>query len=45
MNADGMETITDSVFGIPLLVSTFNQAGYLVSADLFGIFNITFLFL
>ncbi len=36
MNADGTETITDSLFGIPLVVSTFDAQGNLVSATLFG---------
>jgi hypothetical protein len=43
VNANGTETITDSLFGIPLLVSTFDSSGKLVSVTLFG-FNITFLF-
>ncbi len=43
VNANGTETITDSFFGIPLLVSTFDSSGNLMSVDLFG-FNITFLF-
>ena len=44
VNAGGTETIRDSVFGIPLLVSTFGASGNLESVTLFG-FNITFLFL
>ncbi len=36
MNADGTETITDSLFGIPLVVSTFDAQGNLVSVTLFG---------
>jgi hypothetical protein len=44
VNANGTETITDSVFGIPLLVATFDSSGNLVSVDLFGI-DVTFLFL
>jgi hypothetical protein len=43
MNGDGTETITDSLFGIPLIVATFDSSGGLVSVTLFG-FNITFLF-
>lgn len=43
VNADGSETITDSLFGFPLLVATFDHSGKLVSVDLFG-FNVTFLF-
>lgn len=43
VNANGTETITDSIFGIPLIVSTFNHAGNLMSVTLFGI-NVTFLF-
>lgn len=37
------ETIVDSFFGFPLLVSTFNSSGNLVSVTLFG-FNVTFIF-
>jgi hypothetical protein len=44
MNANGTETITDSFLGIPLIVSTFDAHGDLMSVDLFGSFNITFLF-
>jgi hypothetical protein len=36
INADGTETITDSIFGIPVLVSTFDAQGHLVSVTLFG---------
>jgi hypothetical protein len=43
INANGTETIVDSLFGIALLVSTFDSSGRLVSVDLFG-FNVTFLF-
>jgi RHS repeat-associated protein len=43
INSDGTETITDSLFGIPLFVATFNSSGGLTSVTLFGI-NITFLF-
>jgi len=45
INGNGTETITDRFFGIPLLVSTFNSQGNLVSVDLFGSINVTFLFL
>jgi hypothetical protein len=45
MNDNGTETITDSFFGIPLLVSTFGSSGHLESVDLFGSINVTFLFL
>jgi hypothetical protein len=44
VNANGTETITDGLFGIPLIVSTFDAHGDLMSVDLFGFFNITFLF-
>jgi hypothetical protein len=44
VNADGTETIIDSFFGIPLIVSTFGSDGNLMSVDLFGFFDITFLF-
>jgi hypothetical protein len=43
VNANGTETIVDSLFGIPLLVSTFDHAGNLLSVTLFG-FNVTSLF-
>jgi streptogramin lyase len=43
VNANGTETITDNLFGIPLLVSTFDNSGELVSVSFFGL-NITFLF-
>ena len=36
--------VTDSFFGIALLVSTFDHSGNLESVDLFGFINITFLF-
>ncbi len=42
INADGTETVTDTFFGIPLIVSTFDSSGKLVDAKLFGI-DITFL--
>jgi hypothetical protein len=44
VNADGTETITDSFFGIPLIVSTFDSSGGFVGVTYFGI-DITFLFL
>jgi uncharacterized repeat protein (TIGR03803 family) len=43
VNANGTETVTDSFFGIPLLVSTFDSSGKLESVTLFGI-NVTALF-
>jgi hypothetical protein len=43
VNNNGTETITDSLFGFPLIVATFNSSGGLVSVTLLG-FNITFLF-
>jgi hypothetical protein len=43
VNADGTATITDSVFGIPLLVAKFDNAGNVTSITLFGI-DVTFLF-
>lgn len=43
VNANGTETIVDSLFGFPLLVSTFNQFGHLESVTIFGI-DITSLF-
>jgi hypothetical protein len=43
VNANATETITDSFFGIPLIVSTYDSSGNLRSVTLFG-FNITFLF-
>jgi hypothetical protein len=44
VNGNGTETITDSFLGIPLLVSTFDSHGDLMSVDLFGFVNLTFLF-
>jgi hypothetical protein len=44
VNADGTETVTDSFFGFPLFVSTFDASGKLTDVTLFGI-DITFLFL
>lgn len=43
VNSNGTETITDSIFGFPLLLATFDHNGHLVSVSLFG-FNVTFLF-
>ena len=43
MNGNGTETVTDSLFGIPLLISTYDGSGDLMSVTLFGI-NVTFLF-
>jgi hypothetical protein len=43
VNSNETETVTDSFFGIPLLVSTYDGSGNLTSVTLFGI-NVTFLF-
>ncbi len=43
VNGNGTETVTDSLFGIPLFVSTYDGNGNLTSVTTFGI-NITFLF-
>jgi hypothetical protein len=43
VNGNGTETVTDSLFGIQLLVSTYDSAGNLVSVTMFGM-DITFLF-
>ena len=43
VNSNGTETVTDSLFGIPLIVSTFDSQGHLMSVTLFGI-DVTFLF-
>ncbi len=43
VNGNGTETVTDSIFGIPLVVSTFDTTGHLMTVTLFG-FNITFMF-
>jgi hypothetical protein len=43
VNGNGTETVTDSLFGFPLLVSTYDGNGDLTSVTMFGI-NITFLF-
>ncbi len=42
VNSNRTETVVDSFFGMPLLVSTYDSAGDLMSATLFGI-DITFL--
>ncbi len=42
-NADGSTTLTDSLFGLPLLVSTFDASGHLVSVTFLGM-NVTGLF-
>jgi hypothetical protein len=34
----------ESLFGVPVIVSTFDSDGNLMSVDLFGFLNITFLF-
>jgi hypothetical protein len=44
VNSNGTVTITDSLFGIPVIVSTFDSDGNLMSVNLFGLLNITFLF-
>jgi hypothetical protein len=44
VNPNGTETVAESLFGLPLFVSTYNASGNLVSVTIFGI-NITFLFL
>ncbi len=44
VNANDTETLVDSFFGIPLLASTFDRSGKLVSVDLFGFIDVTFLF-
>jgi hypothetical protein len=43
VNGNGTETVTDSLFGIPLLVSTYDGSGDLMSVTLLGI-NVTALF-
>lgn len=43
VNSNGTEIITDSIFGIPIFVSTFDSQGNLVTVEYFG-FNVTFLF-
>jgi hypothetical protein len=43
VNGNGTETVTDSLFGIPLLLSTYDGSGDLMSVTLFGI-NVTALF-
>ncbi len=44
VNANGTETLTDSLFGISLIVSTFDSSGELMDVTLLGM-NITSLFL
>jgi hypothetical protein len=44
VNANGTVTITDRFLGIPLIVSTFDSNGNLMIVDLFGFFDIMFLF-
>jgi titin len=43
INANGTETLTDSLFGMPLLVSTFDSSGQLMNVKFLGI-DATFLF-
>ena len=43
VNGNGTETVIDKIFGIPLLVSTYDGAGNLKSVTLFGI-DVTALF-
>jgi hypothetical protein len=43
VNGNGTETVTDSFFGIPLFVSTYDSSGNLTSVTMFGI-NVTVLF-
>ncbi len=43
VNSNGTETVIDRLFGLPLLVSTYDSAGHLRSVTLFG-FNVTLLF-
>jgi hypothetical protein len=43
VNGNGTETIVDRLFGFPLLVSTFDSSGNLVSVTMLG-FNVTSLF-
>jgi hypothetical protein len=42
-NGDGTWTVTDSFFGIPLIVSTYDSSGNLMNVTFFGI-NVTTLF-
>lgn len=44
LNSDGTQTVIDSFFGIPLLVSNYDHSGKLMSVRLFGFFDVTFLF-
>jgi hypothetical protein len=43
INSNGTETVTDSIFGFPLIVATYDSAGDLLSITLFGM-NVTSLF-
>ena len=43
VNANGTETTMDSMFGMPLLVSTFDSSGHLESVTWLGM-NVTMLF-
>ncbi len=43
VNGNGTETVTDSLFGIPLFISTYDGSGNLTSVTFFGI-NVTALF-
>jgi hypothetical protein len=43
VNSNETETVTDSIFGFPLIVSLYDGAGNLLSVTLFGI-DVTFLF-
>jgi hypothetical protein len=43
INGNHTETVIDSIFGFPLLISTYDVAGNLMSVTLFGM-NVTFLF-
>lgn len=43
VNADGTATVTDDLFGLPLLVSTFDASGQLENVSFLGM-NVTFLF-
>jgi subtilase family serine protease len=43
VNDDGTVTLTDSLFGTPLLVATFDRSGHLEKVTLLGI-DVTFLF-
>lgn len=43
VNGNKTETVIDRFFGIPLLISTYDGAGNLMSVPLFGM-NVTLLF-